>query len=97
MLLYLSNRSPLNSVYTNVEGQVLYRTQSPIILRRKTTISRVVPNDINSEPVEDMQDRFGLLAEIEYNALSSSIIRFRGEEIKTKEYFRKDGWGPIGR
>jgi hypothetical protein len=97
MLLHLSGRSPLNSVYTNPEGQVLYKTKSPMTMSaRTTTVSYVLPNDIGKEP-EDMCDRFAHLAEVEHNTLASSIIRFRGEEVKTKEYFRKEGWGPLGR
>jgi hypothetical protein len=97
MLLNLSARSPLNSVYTNPEGQVLFKTKSPMKLpTRTTTISYVLPNDIERQP-EDMQDRFAHLAEVEHTTLNSSIIRIRGEEKKTDEYFRKEGWGPLGR
>jgi hypothetical protein len=97
MLLYLSDRSPLNSVYANPEGQVLFKTVSPMRLAtRTTTISFVLPNDIGRRP-EDMHDRFAHLAEVEHNMFTPSIIRIRGEEKRTNEYFRKEGWGPLGR
>ena len=96
MLLSLSGFSPLHGTYTNPEGQVLYKTKTSLLSPSRTTISRVLPPDVSKEP-EDMCDRFAHLAEVKRNPLASSIIRFRGEEIKTKEYFRKEGWGPLGR
>ena len=98
MLLSLSDRSPLNSVYTNPGGQVMYKTKTPMTLPWTTTISCVLPNDIGTEP-EDMcdSDRLAHLAEVEHNLFASSVIRFRGEEIKTRNYLRKEGWGPLGR
>ena len=97
MLLSLSDRSPLNSVYTNPEGQVLYKTRTPMTVpSRTTTISHVLPNDVSKEP-EDMCDKFAHLAEVQHNVFTSSIIRFRGEEVKTKDYFRHETWGPLGR
>ncbi|RDB19298.1 hypothetical protein Hypma_013596 [Hypsizygus marmoreus] len=45
----------------------------------------------------DMRDRFALLAQVEHKPVASSIMRFGGEEVETKAYFRKKGWGWYGR
>lgn len=95
MHLYLSKHSPLDSSFSTQDGQVLFKVDTePIKLgTRSCKISCIIPND----NVDDGRDRFGSLAQIEFNNVESSIIRFRGDRIVTKEYFRKEGWGPYGR
>ncbi|RDB19297.1 hypothetical protein Hypma_013597 [Hypsizygus marmoreus] len=155
MHLYLSSRSPLHAVYTNEDGQVMYKVETTYGLGNRTsTISCVVPHDIPRKittsarkpaapPVErestsesggeeggrkhgsvdgsraardggrssgeaevdeaeareevDMRDRFALLAQIEHKTVTSSIMRFGGDEVETKTYFKKKGWGWYGR
>ncbi|KAF9463421.1 hypothetical protein BDZ94DRAFT_610006 [Collybia nuda] len=100
MNLHLSSPSPLNATYSNDAGQVIYKVDTPLKLGREiTTIKRVIPNDIaDSENDEvDMRDRFGFLGQIEHKAIASSVIKFGGAEIETKDYFRKEGWGSYGR
>lgn len=101
MYLYLSERSPLNSIYTNEDGQVMYKVVTPLAATSRTsTISCVLPNDLpvkgdNTEA--DTKDRFGHLAQIEHKVVASSILRFGGNEVEAKDYFRKEGWGVYGR
>lgn len=68
-------------------------------IRSVPTITRVVPNDLG-HPLGgevNMQDRFGLLAQIVHKPFLSSILKFNGVEVKTKDYFRKEGLGVYGR
>ncbi|GLB35659.1 hypothetical protein LshimejAT787_0212240 [Lyophyllum shimeji] len=104
MHLYLSTPSPLNATFTNEDGQVMYKVDTPMAVGTRTsTISCVVPNDIpqqqsdSSAAEESMKDRFAHLAQVEHNVVGSSVLRFGGKEILTKEYFRKEGWGAYGR
>lgn len=102
MNFILSDRSFLNATYSNEAGQVIYKVETPKgLTTRVSTITRVIPNDViplkgDSDEV-DMRDRFGFLAQIEHKPISSSVIKFGGVEVETKEYFRKEGWGWYGR
>ncbi|KAJ7765710.1 hypothetical protein B0H16DRAFT_1524083 [Mycena metata] len=42
-------------------------------------------------------DRFALLARVDWRLFDSSVIHFRGRELATREFFRKEGWGWYGR
>jgi len=85
------------SVYSNETGQVLYKVETPIKLPPRTsTISRVVPNNMSTD-TEDMRDKFAYLATVKHKAIASSTLRFGGNEVETKEYFRKEGWSAHGR
>lgn len=100
MNLNLSEGSPLNSTFYNDAGQVIYRVETPSGLGSRTsTITRVIPNNVEPKKGREvnMQDRFGFLAQVEHNPISSSVLRFPGGEIPTKEYFRREGWGWYGR
>lgn len=101
MNLILSDRSFLNATYSNDAGQVIYKVETPKKLTtRISTITRVIPNDVTLKGYSDevdMQNRFGFLAQIEHKPISSSVIKFGGVEVETKEYFRKQGWGWYGR
>jgi hypothetical protein len=100
MKLHLSERSPLNSTFSNDAGQILYKVDTPLKLGARTsTIKRVIPNDVVPQQGGgvDMQDRFGVLGQIEHKPISSSIIKLGGIEAETKAYFRKEGWGAYGR
>lgn len=99
MNLHLSERSPLHSTFSNDAGQVIYTVETPMGLGTRTsTITKVRSN--NAVPKigheVDMQDRFGFLAQVKHKPLSSSVLKFAGDEIETK-YFRKEGWGLYGR
>jgi hypothetical protein len=150
MLLYLTKRSHLNSLYVNNNGQVLYKVETPFNLSGLvSTIKSALPGDIpapgssrisdtpssydaisdnndddvklDGEPEDDVDEepdddvaeepedvgdekdgpdediellnRFAHLAEIKFNTIASSVIRYRGEEYETRKFFtRKFGW-----
>ncbi|KAG5637190.1 hypothetical protein H0H81_005447 [Sphagnurus paluster] len=82
MHLYLSSSSPLRSTFSNAEDQVLFKVETPVCLGTLTSsISYVVPNDSDPNGSLSMQDKFAHLGQVEH---------------KTKDYFRKEGWGPYG-
>ncbi|KIJ92577.1 hypothetical protein K443DRAFT_113354 [Laccaria amethystina LaAM-08-1] len=94
MRFYLSTRKPWNSVYTTEDGQVIYKTTTPWkICERKTSIERIVPN----KEVGDMRDEFAHLAEVDHGVFSSSQIRYGGQDLVTREFFRKGAWSWRGR
>ncbi|KIK02644.1 hypothetical protein K443DRAFT_677375 [Laccaria amethystina LaAM-08-1] len=94
MRLYLSTRKPWNSVYTTEDGQVVYKTSTPRkICERKTSIKRIVP----SKDKGDMRDEFAHLAEVDYRVFSSSHIRYGGQDLETRDFFRKGAWSWRGR
>lgn len=100
MNLHLSERSPLHSTFSNDAGQVIYTVETPMGLgTRISTIRKVISNNVVPEIGHevDMQDRFGFLAQVKHKPFSSSILKFAGDEIETKKYFRKEGWGLYGR
>lgn len=103
MYLYLSNSSPLNSIYTNAEGQALFKVRTPSnFFGRTTAVSRVVSNfSSRSENVTrrdySLHDRFGQVAQFEWKFFRSSQLRFKGREVKTRAFFKKQGWGWHGR
>ncbi|KIJ92477.1 hypothetical protein K443DRAFT_685227 [Laccaria amethystina LaAM-08-1] len=94
MRLYLSTRKPWNSVYTTEDGQVVYRTTTPWFERR-TSIERIVPNKDKG----DMRDEFAHLAEVDYRVciFLSSHIRYAGQDLVTRDFFRKGSWSWQGR
>jgi len=98
MHLVLSRRSHLNAVYSNEDGQAIYKVHSPFKFKGRTsTISRIMPNGIPSSSDIGMQDRFAHLAQIDYKLMTPSIIRFGGIEVDVKTFFRVGRLGPFGR
>jgi hypothetical protein len=99
MHLILSHSSPINSVYSNEDGQAIYKVHSPFkFIGRTSTISRILPNDIPGRDDIVMQDRFARLAQIDWKIISPSRIRFGGIEADVKTFFRKEeGSGSFSR
>jgi len=99
MKLYLSTSSPLNSVFTNEDGQAIYKVKIPMFkLPLVTSISRVIPNDLPQEDADpDMRDNYTFMAQIDFHVISPSKIKLAGSEFTSKNYFRKEGWGIYGR
>ncbi|KAH0584630.1 hypothetical protein H2248_010163 [Termitomyces sp. 'cryptogamus'] len=101
MHFYLSGRSPLNSTFTNEDGQIIYKIETPHSAGTRTSnITCIVPNDIprrNEDTSISMQNRFAYFGQVEHNLIASSTLRFGGNEFETKRYFRKEGWGLYGR
>lgn len=80
----VNETSPQDQISDNdVEGDVEYD---------------VVPNDdendIEQEANEEteLQIRFAHLAEVKFNRITSSVIRFRGEEYETRTLFTRKEW-----
>ncbi|PPQ88141.1 hypothetical protein CVT25_004897 [Psilocybe cyanescens] len=44
----------------------------------------------------ELQISFKKVSEIEFHAISSTIIRHGGSELKTSEFFKKEGWAWYG-
>ncbi|KAH7921063.1 hypothetical protein BV22DRAFT_1122391 [Leucogyrophana mollusca] len=88
MLFMLSSERVRNTVITNEQGQVVYKTDTPFKLgSRTTTVLKIRPN----YNVSDMRDQFAVLGAIEWHAFASSVFRFGGEEMKTKEFIPRSG------
>jgi len=95
MYLFLSHRSPLKSIYSNEDGQAIYKVHSPFKFKDRTcSISRIMPDIPNND---DMQDRFVHLAQIDWKMMSPSTIRFGENAVDVKTFFRKEGFGGFGR
>ncbi|KAF9467770.1 hypothetical protein BDZ94DRAFT_1247646 [Collybia nuda] len=106
MHLYLSNASPINSIYANADGQALYKVRTPSrLFGRTTAICSIIEGGVPARTEQDIyqngatQDRFGQLAKFEWKSFRSSKIRFtsRGREVKTRSFFKKQGMGWHGR
>ncbi|KAF8068830.1 hypothetical protein FPV67DRAFT_1414503 [Lyophyllum atratum] len=92
MQLYLSGASPFNSTFHSPDGQAIYKVQtSSKTFGRTTTICRILQNDALFNTT--MRDTFGHLAQIEWKTLRSSVLRFHGREMRTRSFFKKEGWG----
>ncbi|KAG1891482.1 hypothetical protein F4604DRAFT_1566708 [Suillus subluteus] len=93
ILFSLSTEHVRNTVITNEQSQIIYKTETPFGLAgvgSTTTIHKIKPNDDQY----DMQDQFDVLGEIEWHRFSSSKFRYGGTEVETKEFIPKRGlWG----
>jgi hypothetical protein len=92
ILLTLSTEHVRNTVITNEQGQIIYKTQTPFRLVgvRTTTIQKVRPYDNQYH----MRHQFDVLGEIEWHTFTSSKFRSGGTEITTKKFIPKRGlWG----
>jgi len=75
----------------------------PTLGTRDIKILRVIPSLVDNqvptteEETEDLRDSFAHLATIEYQTIRSSRIRMGDLDVATNEYFKKDGWGTLGR
>ncbi|KAH7924511.1 hypothetical protein BV22DRAFT_501292 [Leucogyrophana mollusca] len=88
MRFTLSSEHVRNTIITNEQGQVVYKTDTPFKLgSRTTTVLKIRPN----YDVSDMRDQFAALGAIEWHTFASSILRFGGEELKTKEFIPCSG------
>jgi len=98
MRLYLSKRSPLRSVYTNEFGEAIYKVETPLKLSGQTiTIARSIPADIPHRDGEAaLENRFAHLAQIDWRYIESTKIRFAGNDLDDKTFFRKEGLGWYG-
>ncbi|KAF5379133.1 hypothetical protein D9615_005855 [Tricholomella constricta] len=92
MQLYLSGPRAFHSTYHDANGQAIYKVRtSSQVFGRTTTVSRILRNEILYD--HSMRDIFGHLAQIEWKSFRSSILRFYGREMRTRSFFKKQGWG----
>ncbi|KAI5989972.1 hypothetical protein EDD15DRAFT_2283066 [Pisolithus albus] len=88
MRLILSSEGVRNTTMTNEDGQVLYKTSTPLRFGvRTTTLYKVVPN---ADP-DDMQDHLKAIGEIEWHAMGPSILRLHGQEMTTDTFIPRHG------
>ncbi|KAH7922929.1 hypothetical protein BV22DRAFT_619039 [Leucogyrophana mollusca] len=88
MRFILSSEHVRNTIITNEQGQVVYKTDTPFELgSRTTTVLKIRPN----YDVSDMHDQFAALGVIEWHTFASSVFRFGGEELKTDEFIPSSG------
>ncbi|KAI6012970.1 hypothetical protein EDC04DRAFT_2760228 [Pisolithus marmoratus] len=89
MRLTLSSEGVRNTIMTNEEGQVLYKTSTPFRFgTRTTTLYKVIPN---IDP-DDMQDHMEAIGEIEWNLIRPSIMRLHGQEMMTNTFIPRHGF-----
>ncbi|KIK64377.1 hypothetical protein GYMLUDRAFT_39922 [Collybiopsis luxurians FD-317 M1] len=102
----------LNNTWYDDEGYTVYTCHTPFRVspHRTTTISKSVRevnnddtgNDQNSETPSVDRTNIIYLAQIDWNIIKSSKMRFgsgrfSGREIEAKEYIKKEGWSLYGR
>ena len=90
MQLILSSELVRNAIFTNENGQVLYKTTHPRFTVGRlgtTTIHKIKPND---DPT-DMQDQFDAIGEIEWHLIGSSTFRLNGQEMQSNDFLPSHG------
>ncbi|KAG2070039.1 hypothetical protein BDR04DRAFT_1077403 [Suillus decipiens] len=87
--LILSTERVRNTIITNEQGQVLYKTDTSFRLlgAHTTIIQKIKPNDDQYH----MRDQFEVLGEIEWHKFTSSKFRTGGTEVETKQFIPKKG------
>ncbi|EGN95739.1 hypothetical protein SERLA73DRAFT_186926 [Serpula lacrymans var. lacrymans S7.3] len=102
MQLTLSSENVRDTVMTNLQGQVIYKIDTPWSLTaRTTTIRKIRPS---SSPLS-MRDDFEVVAEIDWHSWTSSKFRFNGNQVRSEDYIPSTGFtrrkrtfiGPDGR
>jgi hypothetical protein len=84
----LSSEHVRNTVITNEQGQIIYKTDTPFRFgTRTTTIYKIRPN---ANPLS-MRDQFDVIGEIEWHTFTSSKFRFGGTEVLAKNFIPKKG------
>ncbi|KAH7921065.1 hypothetical protein BV22DRAFT_1049898 [Leucogyrophana mollusca] len=85
MRLILSSEHVRDATFTDSHGQVLYKTDTPFRLgSRTTTLSKIRPS-------RGFRDHFEVLGTIKWHKYSSTVFRFGGNELKTKDFIPSGG------
>ncbi|KAG6837093.1 hypothetical protein H0H93_014985 [Arthromyces matolae] len=93
MRLYILGTKAWNSKFCAENGDTIYETRSPKkLFGRTTTVSRI-------------DDRYGhskslgksYLAQFAWKTFRSGRLRFDNKEVRTRSFFKKQGWGLHGR
>ena len=98
--LILSSRKPYNTTCHTEGGQAIYKVEAarPTLGARNIKIFKAVPPFIDDGDGELSKDSFGHLATIEYRMVQNSQIRMGSTmDVRTDEYFKKEGWNFLGR
>jgi hypothetical protein len=105
MQLILATHNPLDSTYHDAtwrdadSGVVQYKVRTPIKMHdQTTTISRRIEGDIpqRDSSATDDSERFGLVAQISWHLVGSSVIQFGDKDIECAKFFRKESLGLYG-
>ena len=105
MHLYLFPNTPWNATYSNAEGQIIYKAESPRprlplgIVPLSVTIECAVPSIVAKTETKETTDNaaalpgFYSLAEIDFpgNPFTASRIRYNSIDMSTNDFFRKTG------
>ena len=106
MHLYLSPNTPWNATYSNAEGQIIYKAESPRprlplgIVPLSVTIECAVPSIVAKTETKETTDNaaalpgFYSLAEIDFpgNPFTASRIRYNSIDMSVNEFFKKSGF-----
>lgn len=85
----MSGKKAWNSTFSTENGDIIYETWSPKrIFGRTTTINRV--EDWNGHVSSSH------LAQFAWKTFCSARLHFRNQEVQTRSFFRKKGWGIHG-
>jgi hypothetical protein len=85
----LSSEYVGNTVITDEQGRVIYKTTTPFRFgTNTTTIYKIKPN---SGLFSTVHDQFDVIGEIEWHTFTSSKFRFGGTEVATKKFIPSKG------
>ena len=85
----LSSEYVRNTVITNEQGQIVYKTDTPFRFgTRTTTIHKIKPNASRLST----HDQFEAIGEIEWHTFTSSKFRFGGSEVAAKNFIPSRGF-----
>jgi len=77
-----------NTIITNEQGHVLYSTATVFSFNtRVTNIKKHVPSEFNVGKVESSE----LLAQIEWHTISSSVIKYGGNDLLASQFIPTKG------
>ena len=62
-----------------------------------SNINRPPPYELISDDEVQSDAGYDAIAEIKFNMITSSVMRYRGEEYETSKFFTKKGLGCFGR
>jgi hypothetical protein len=85
----LSSEHVRNTVITNEQGQIIYKTDTPFRFgTRTTTIYRAKPNAGRS----GVRDQFDAIGEIEWHTFTPAKFRFGRIQKSAKDFIPKKGF-----
>ncbi|KAF8352171.1 hypothetical protein F5887DRAFT_1068518 [Amanita rubescens] len=86
---------------SKINGPPPYKSTSDNDVKGDVEFDATPDDDVDADDVgledAELRERFAHLAEIKFNKITSSVMRYRGEEFKTSEFFTKKELGWFGR